>query len=215
MCEYTEELYSRWLSRKLTRIEQAFFEEHMQNCADCSTLVLEENKERLTALRVSSLKFGFGIGLLASLITSIGLVIGLNNLANYSSRDFIISGILYLPIALFTGVQIVAFKLSEAANSKLSNLLRSIVTLFVFSTLLYSVLFNIPALAKASHASIGRFNESLILFLNIVLSAFYWVIGNRLAIQAYNRELETSSFVASLLSTWVLVLAGISYLAIR
>jgi hypothetical protein len=215
MCEYTEELYSRWVSRKLTRIEQAFFEEHMQNCTDCSTLVLEENKERLSALRVSSLKFGFGIGLFASLITSIGVVIGLNNIANYASRDFIISGILYLPIALFTGVQIVAFKLSEAVKTNLSSLLRSIVTLFVFSLLLYSVLFNIPVLAKASYANIGKFNESLVLFFNIVLSAFYWVIGNRLAIQAYNRELETSSFLASLLSTWVLVIAGVSYLALR
>jgi len=157
------------------------------------------------------LKFGFRIGLLASVITSIGVTIGLRNLSTYDSGDFVISAILYLPLALFMGIQIVAFKMSEGENPKLGSLLRAIVTLFVFSGLLYSILFNIPALAKASNFSIKRFDQSLILFLNIVLSAFYWVIGNRLALQAYHRELETPSFSVSLLSTWVFVTAGISY----
>jgi hypothetical protein len=210
MCEYTEELYTRWVNGKLTKIEQAFFEEHMQKCSDCSALAFEEKKTHLSTVRKNSLKFGFGIGLLVGLITSIGVVIGLRNLSTYDSRDFIICGMLYLPIAVFTGIQIVVFKLSEGENPKFSSLLRSIVTLFVFSGLLYSILFNIPALAKASF-SITRFDESFILFLNIMLSALYWVIGNRLAIRAYQRELENLPFITSLLSTWIFVTAGISY----
>jgi hypothetical protein len=211
MCEYTEELYARWTSGKLTRIERAFFEEHMQSCSDCSTIVFEEKKARLSAVRIDSLKFGFRIGLLASAITSIGVTIGLRNLPTYDSGDFMISAILYLPLALFMGIQIVAFRISEGENPKPSSLLRASVTLFVFSGLLYSIFFNIPALAKVSDFSIRRFDEPVILFLNIVLSALYWVIGNRLALQAYNRDLETPSFSISLLGTWALVTTGITY----
>jgi hypothetical protein len=210
MCEYTEEFYTRWARGRLTRIEQAFFEEHRQKCPDCSTLSLEGR----ALARTDSLKFGFGIGLLASVITSIGVIAAIKNFPTYSSHDLIISAILYIPLAIFMGIQISVFKLSESDENttyKPFSLLRAITTLFVFSALLYSILFNIPALAKASYLDVTRTFEFSILFLNIVLSALYWVVGNRLAVYVYQRQLETHSFVISLLGTWVFITTGISY----
>src|SRR5581483_8387359 len=143
-----------------------------------------------------------------------GVIAAIKNFPTYSSRDLIISVILYIPLAIFMGIQISVFKLSESDENtayKPFSLLRAITTLFVFSALLYSILFNIPALAKASYLDVTRTFEFSILFLNIVLSSLYWVVGNRLAVYVYQRQLETHSFVISLLGTWVFITTGISY----
>ncbi|HEX3036275.1 MAG TPA: zf-HC2 domain-containing protein [Thermodesulfobacteriota bacterium] len=210
MCEFREELYNKWVSGKLTRIEQAFFEEHMQTCPECSVCSFREEKGYLKKVKENSLKFGFNIGLLASLLTSMGAAIALKNSFTYTSKDLIISIMLCIPIAIFMGLQVVLFKLSEGedSKSKLPNLIRAIATLFVFSVLLYSALFNIPTLSEKT----SRMFEFLLLFLNIVLLGPYWVIGNRLALQAYQRELETSPFVVSLLGTWLFLTTGASYI---
>lgn len=213
MCEYTDELYSKWATNSLSKVEQAFLKEHLKTCPDCRMSFAEAN-EGLDVLRKESLKFGFGVGLFAGLLSSIGVTIALKNFSLFSSRDITISLILFLPILLFMGIQIVVFKLTEGeeeAPSRALNLVRAIAVLFVFSGLLYSALFNIPILAKRFYVTSASF-ESIVLFVNIILSGPYWAIGNRLAARAYQKELETTAFVASLFGTWLLVTSGVSYL---
>lgn len=213
MCEYTDELYSKWATNSLSKVEQAFLKEHIKTCPDCRAFFAEK-KEGLNILRKESLKFGLGVGFFSGLLSSIGVTIALKNLSLFSSRDITISLILFLPILLFMGIQIVVFKLTEGEEEvplRALNLVRAIAVLFVFSGLLYSALFNIPILAKRFYVTRASF-ESIVLFINIVLSGPYWAIGNRLAARAYQKELETPAFVASLVGTWLLVTLGISYL---
>ncbi len=112
MCEYTDELYSKWVTNSLSKVEQAFLKEHIKMCLDCR-ISFAETKEGLDVLRKESLKFGLSVGFFSGFLSSLGVTIALKNFSLFSSRDITISLILFLPILLFMGIQIVVFKLTD------------------------------------------------------------------------------------------------------